>query len=241
MSAGEPGSGYGTVYHPGPDLTPNGETLPVAPGQLRSLPRRRRPGMIALAVALVGAGILASAALYQRENHQVPVLVATASVPEGTIITAGDVKATSVATGPGVLTIPAAQLDQVVGLVAATALRPGALLAPADVTTSQAPARGEVLVPLPVRPSGLPASGLDPGDHIIVVPTSSSAGGSGSGSGVPVMTHPVSGVVEAVTATPDTDGFDVVDVLVPAGSGTDLAEQAATGDIWLYVIGRSPR
>ncbi|HTP14826.1 MAG TPA: SAF domain-containing protein [Streptosporangiaceae bacterium] len=242
MSATEPGGGFGTVYHPGPDLTPDGESEGIARGQLRSLPRRRRPLMVALAVALVGAGILASAALYQQENHQVPVLVVTANVAEGSVIGADDVGTTSVAAGPGVQTVPAGQLRQVVGLVAATPLRQGSLLAPADVATSQPPGRGQVLVPLPVRPSGLPASGLAQGDRVIVVPTTSSAGGTASGGGGGlVLTHPVAGIVQAVTLAPDTDGFDVVDLLVPAASGTDLAEQAATSDIWLYVTSRSPR
>src|SRR5450759_815934 len=112
MSAGEPDGGYGTVYHPGPDLTPNGDSQGIAAGQLRSLPRRRRPGMIALAVALVGAGILASAALYQHEDHQLPVLVVTANVPAGSVISAADVATTSVAAGPGVQTVPAGPLRQ---------------------------------------------------------------------------------------------------------------------------------
>ena len=130
MSAGEPGSGYGTVYHPDPDLVPNGEPQTITSAQLRSLPRRRRPGMIALAVALVGAGILASAALYQREDHQVPVLLVTADVPAGAVITAADVGTASVAAGPGVTVIPASQLRRVIGLTAATSLRPGSLLTP---------------------------------------------------------------------------------------------------------------
>ena len=70
--SGDPGPGYGTAFHPEPDLLPNGHDGPPGPAALRSLPRRRRPVMIFLAVALVGAGIVASAALYQRANHQVP-------------------------------------------------------------------------------------------------------------------------------------------------------------------------
>ncbi len=240
MSSGEPG-GYGTVYHPVPELAANGEARGGAPAQLRSLPRRRRPGMIALAVALVGAGILGSAALYQRENHQFPVLVVTATVPQGAVIRAADVGTASVAAGAGVLTIPAGQLRQVVGLIAATALRPGSLLAPGDVAATQPPGRGQALVPLPLRPSGLPASGLAAGDQVVVVPTSAAAGAAAGGSSPQVLTRPVAGVVEAVSAAPDSSGFVVVDLLVPAASGTALAEQAATGDIWLYVTSRSPR
>jgi hypothetical protein len=241
MSAGEPG-GFGTVYHPGPDGIPNSEPQPIGAGQLRSLPRRRRPGMIALAVALVGAGILASAALYQRENHQVPVIIVTARVPAGTVITQADLGTTSVAAGPGIQTVPAGQLRQVTGLVAATTLQPGSVLAPAELSTAQPPAAGQVLVPVPLRPSGMPASGLAPGDHVVVVPTNGSAGGTGGGSaGVAALTHPVAGVVQAVTTGPDQDGYDVVDLLVAATNGTALTKQAATGDIGVFVTKRAPR
>ena len=56
--------------------------------------------MIALAVVLIGAGILGGAALFQRVNHQVPVLVVTAAVPAGTMVTAADLSTTSVSAGP---------------------------------------------------------------------------------------------------------------------------------------------
>ena len=102
MSGSEPGLDFGTVFHPEPEPTRNGPPTTAAPGQLRGLPRRRRPAMIALAAALVGAGILASAALYHRADHQVPVLLVTAPVPAGSVITAKDVGTTTVAAGAGV-------------------------------------------------------------------------------------------------------------------------------------------
>jgi hypothetical protein len=244
MTAGESGSifepsgGFGTVYHPEPELTPNGEARAITPGQLRKLPRRRRPGMIALAMVLVGVGILGSAALYQRQNHQVPVIMVIARVPAGSVITAADLATTSIAAGPGIKDIPARQLTQVTGLVAATALRPGTLLAPSELTTALPPAPGQVLVPLGVKPAVLPASGLAPGDQVLVVATPAipgGGGGSGPGAAAPVLTRPVAGVVEAVTTVPDQAGFDVVDLLVPAAVGKDLADQASTGQIALIV------
>jgi SAF domain len=240
MSAGEPSGAFGTVYHPEPEMMANGEARAITPAQLRRLPRRRRPGMIALAVALVGAGILASAALYQRQNHQVPVILVVAAVPAGSVITAADLGTASIAAGPGIKVVPARQLTQVTGLVAATALRPGTLLAPSELTTSLPPAAGQVLVPLGFKPSALPASGLVPGDHVLVVATPAVPGGSGGGSAAaaPVLTRPVAGVVEAVSTAPDSDGFEVVDLLVPAGSGTNLVDQAATGQIGLIVTRR---
>jgi hypothetical protein len=47
-------------------------------------------------------------------------------------------------------------------------------------------------------------------------------------------------VVEAVSIRPDTDGMDVVDLLVAAANGTDLAREAAAGGIALVVTSRSP-
>jgi SAF domain len=234
MSGTDPGLGFGTVYHPEPEPARNGPAATVAPGHLRGLPRRRRPGMIALAAALIGVGILASAALYHRADHQVPVLVVTATVPAGSVITASDVGTTTVVAGPGVQTIPARQLSQVVGLVAATSLERGTLLTSSELTSKLAPAPGQDLVPVAVKPSALPASGLAPGDQVLAVATPG-----GSGSGATVLTRPVPAVVEAVNTVPDQSGDDVVDLLVPAGEGPAVAQQAATGQIALVVTHRN--
>jgi hypothetical protein len=188
--------------------------------------------MIALSFALVGAGILASAAVYQRENHQVSVLLVTSTVPVGSVITAGDLGTASIAAGPGVQDIPARQLGQVTGLVAATTLRPGMLLTSSEVASNSPPRPGQVLVPVALKPSMLPASGLEPGDRVDVIPT--------QGSAPAVLTRPVAGVVESVTPTPDSDGSDVLDLLVSSKSGTALAGQAATGQVALVVTSKVP-
>ncbi len=236
MTAGQPVPGFGTAYHPEADLPPNGSGMTPQLGQLRGLPRRRRPAMIALSVALVGAGVLVSAGLYQRANHQVPVVLVTAAVPAGAVITAADLGTTTVVVGAGLQVIPGRQLQQVVGEIAATALRPGTLLAPSELTTAQPPVAGQVLVPIPVKPSELPASGLFPGDQVLALAAPGSAGGNATAT--PVLTRPVFGVVQKVRNVPDQDGLDVVDLLVPAGAGTAVAQQAATGEIALVVTRR---
>lgn len=237
MSGHDPGVGFGTVFHPEPEPTPNGPVPAVTPGQLRGLPRRRRPGMIALAAALVGVGILGSAELYHRADHQVPVLLVTAQVSAGAVITANDLGTTTVAAGPGVQDIPARQLSQVIGLVAATGLQKGTLLASSELTTRLAPSPGEDLVPVALKPSALPASGLAPGDQVLAVATPAT-GGSGSGAAA-VLTSPVPAVVEAVTTAADQNGNDVVDLLVAASLGPAVAQQAATGQIALVVTHRT--
>jgi hypothetical protein len=235
-SGGEQGLGFGTVFRPEPEPGTNGPSAPARPGSLRELPRRRRPAMIALAAALVGAGILASAVLYQRADHQVPVLLVTQAVPAGAVITASDIGTTTIAAGPNVKVIPARQEAQVIGLVAATPLSPGTLLAASELTSRLAPGPGQELVPVPLKPSSLPASGLEPGDQVLAVPTSASGSGT---SAAPALTSPVPAVVQAVNTATNSDGLDVVDLLVSAGNGPALAQQAAAGQIALVVTHRA--
>jgi SAF domain len=239
MSGNAQTGSLGTVFHPEPDMEATGSRLPP-PAQLRPLPRRRRPAMVALAVVLIGAGVLGSAALYVRQNHQVPVLMVIAPVPAGSVVTSADIGTTTVAAGPGVQVIPARQLPQVVGLVAATALRPGTLLAATELTTAEPPASGEVLVPVAVHPSLLPADGLAPGDLVLVVATpaaagSNAAGGSGS---APILTRPVTATVLEVAPGANQDGLVVVDLQVSSADGIPVAQQVATGQFALIILHR---
>jgi hypothetical protein len=196
--------------------------------------------MIALAVALVGLGVLASAAIYTATNTRVPVIVMTASVPAGAVIQASDLGTADVSVGAGVEVIPARQLSQVAGEIAGTSLHPGMLLAAADLSTVRPPVAGEVLVPLPLKPSVLPASGIEPGDRVLIEATPGDQGQPGASTSTPSLSAPVAGVVEAADLAPDSDGFDVVDVLVAKASGDAVAAQASTGQIALIVTKRAP-
>lgn len=240
---GRPSAETGTVYFPEADIDANGagRVPPAGPagGSLRGLPRRRRPAVLALAVAMAGAGVLISAALYQHADRQVPVVMVTADVAPGGVITAGDVAETDALVGPGIHVVPAAQLGQVDGEVAAVALRAGTLLAPADLTTAQPPGPGQQLVPVAVKPSALPASGLFPGDRVLVVATPGDQGEPGDSAGAQPLATPVPAVVAAVNTATDQAGFDVVDLLVGAANGPSVAEQASTGQFALIVTRRS--
>jgi len=237
----QPAPGIGTAYFPDADVPrSNGHVTQVgSPGQLRRLPRRRRPAMVALAVAMAGAGVLVSAAVYQKTDHQVSVVMVTAQVPAGAVITAGDVATAEVTVPAGVHVIPGRQLSQVAGQVAGATLEPGTLLAPGDLTSQQPPAHGQDLVALPLKPESLPASGLQPGDHVLIVATPGDQGQSGSSSQAPALQAPVAGVIEAVRLATDQDGFDVVDVLVASTAALPVANQASTGQVALIVTRRA--
>ncbi len=237
----QPPTAIGTAYFPDADIPSNGQVAGRArdPARnLRGLPRRRRPAMIALAVAMAGAGVLASTAVYERTDSQVPVVMVTAAVPAGAVISAADVATTDVSVASGVHVIPASQLGQVAGQTAAVALTPGTLLAPADLTAAEPPGPGQVLIAVPVKPESLPASGLQPGDRVLIAATPGDQGQSGDSGQATSLQAPVAGLVEAVNTVTDEDGFDVVDVLVPASAGVPVAAQASTGQIALIVTKR---
>lgn len=238
----QPPAGIGTAYFPEPDISPNGagEAKPASPPvPLRALPRRRRPAMIALAVALVGAGVLVSATLYQRADHQVPVVMVIARVPAGRVITPADLGTASVLVPAGVHVIPARQLGQVSGDTAAVALQPGTLLAPTDLTTAQPPGPGQELVPVAVKPSLLPATGLTAGDQVLFVATPGNQGQPGTSAGAAALAAPVPAAVAGLNDIASSDGFDVVDLLVSAAVGPQVAEQASTGQFALIVTKRN--
>ncbi len=240
----QPPAQIGTAYFPDADVpSSNGKSASHASpggqaGKLRGLPRRRRPAMVALAIALAGAGVLASTAVYERTDRQVPVIMVTAAVPAGAVITAADVATADVSVPSGVHVIPGSQLGQVAGQTAAVALTPGTLLAPADLTVAQPPGPGQVLVAVPVKPESLPASGLQPGDQVLIVATPGDQGQSGNSGQATSLQAPVPGIVEAVNTVPDQDGFDVVDLLVLASDGVPVAAQASTGQVALIVTRR---
>jgi len=232
----------GTAYFPEPDIAANGagpaSALGLAPARLRGLPRRRRPAILALAVAMVGAGVLVSAAVYQRADHQVPVVTVTQPVQAGAAITAADLGTTGVTVSSGIGVIPASQLGQVAGEIAAVGLQPGTLLAPAELTTAQPPAPGQDLVPASLKPSELPASGLFPGDRVLIVPTPGDQGQAGLPGAPAPLSAPVPGLVAAVDDVPDSAGLDVVDLLVSGASGVEVADQVSTGQFALIVTRR---
>lgn len=227
---------FRTVYFPELDtVAVQAADGRARPTRLTPLPRRHRPMMFVAAAVLIGLGILISVAIYQRVNRQVQVLVVQRDVAAGSVITAADIGTASIAAS-GITYIPAQQRSEVIGLVATGALHPGMLLAAADMVTSLPPPAGQVLVGISLRPSALLASGVVPGDHVILVATPGVIGeNSSSGSPNSNMTAPVAGVVQAVDAMPNQDGEVVVDVLVPADVGVEVLQQDSTGQIGLII------
>ena len=206
--------------------------MPVAP-RVAAPKGRRRPLMLALGLALVAVGALTSVWLVSTASQRVAVLVLARDVPYGSPITAADLTTTDVSVDPNVATVPASELDTVVGSVAATSLSAGSLLSRAQFTAAAPPAAGQVLVGVAIPATRMPAGGLAPGDRVLVVdtPAAEADPSAVAPATIPARVVRVGGM--------DVNGVTVVDVTVATGDGPALAARAATGRIAVVVQPRT--
>lgn len=187
--------------------------------------RRRRPALLALAVVLVVLGALGAASLATSIGQTSSVIALAREVPWGQTITAADLVEAHISTDPALQPIPYSERDQVIGLVATSTLRPGSLLTRDAMADQRLPGPGQQLVGVGVSSVQLPATPLRPGDAVLLVPVVGTSASTGSAA---------ADMVEATvvrTGPAGTDGLRVVDVLVDAADGPDVAARAAAGQI----------
>lgn len=203
--------------------------------------RRRRPKLAAVGVAVVVLGGLIGAFLYSALGDQASVIGVAAPVAFGEQIEATDLVEVSAADDPGLQPIPYADVDQVIGMTAATDLVPGSLLTMGALTENPIPGPGQELVPIALQTSQLPATGLRPRDEVLFVETAARDGQTATSAGdsapAPAAARTSTGTVLRV-GQPTSTGVVVVDVLVDSGDGADLAQLAADGRIALVVLPR---
>ncbi|MEV6537422.1 SAF domain-containing protein, partial [Streptomyces sp. NPDC051639] len=140
---------------------------PVSPPRVSA--RRRRPGVIALSLGLIGAGGASVAVLLLQVGHRSEVVTVVRDVQVGQVLTEQDLGKASIALDPAVKAVTVDDLDQVVGKRAAVELRPGSLLAPSQVTKDSLVKAGEQLVPIGLKPEQIPATALVPGQKVQLV------------------------------------------------------------------------
>lgn len=203
-------------------------TLPPAP--LAPLPKaRRRPALLALGAGLMALGVLSGAWLVNGAGDRQSVLAVARAVPFGTVITAGDLTRAEVSLDPAVATVPANEIGQIVGRIAATDLTPGSLLTRSAVTDVAPPVRGQVLVAIAVSTTRMSAGGLQAGDRVLVVDTPA------AGADPPTLPPTTIAATVVRLGTTDLNGVTVVDVTVTSADGPALAARSATGRIALVL------
>lgn len=208
---------------------------PVAPPRVSA--RRRRPGVIALSLALIAAGGAGVAVLLMQVGDRTPVVTVVRDVQVGQVLTEQDLGKASVALDPAVKAVPADDLKSVLGKRAAVELKPGSLLSPAQVTKDSLVKPGEQLVPIGLKPDQVPATALVPGQKVqlVHVPAQGAASAGSDREEPDHARETLTGrVVKASAAAPGT-GIVVVDVATSAADGPKAAAWMSAGALRLVL------
>lgn len=145
-------------------------SLPVPPGP-SGLPTRKRWGRIGAGAAVAVAGAWIAAALVMSAGSRTDVLVLADDVAQFQAIERDDLRVVRVAADSFVDTVPASQLDSIVGRTAATDLRAGGLLSSDQLVPAgeHLVADGEAIVGARLAPADAPLGDLARGVDVLVV------------------------------------------------------------------------
>ncbi|KAF6000307.1 SAF domain-containing protein [Streptomyces sp. WAC00263] len=205
---------------------------PVTPPRVSA--RRRRPGVIALSLALIAAGGTGVAVLLLQVGHRTEVVTVVRDVQVGQVLTDDDLGKASISLDPAVKAVHADKLNSVVGKRAAVELKPGSLLAPSQVTKDSLVKAGEQLVPIGLKPEQVPATALVPGQKVELVHVPAQ-GATDTGKTSDTTPQTIAGrVVKASSAAPGT-GIVVVDVATTAADGPTAAAWVSAGTLRLVL------
>lgn len=205
---------------------------PVTPPRVSA--RRRRPGVIALSLALIAAGGAGVAVLLLKVGHRTEVVTVVRDVQVGQVLTEQDLGAASVALDPALKAVEAGDRYSVVGKRAAVELKSGSLLTPSQVTKDSLVKTGEQLVPIGLKPEQVPATALVPGQKVQLVRVPAQ-GASSADTETDKSPKTIAGrVVKASKAAPGT-GVVVVDVATSASDGPAAAAWVSAGTLRLVL------
>ena len=208
-------------------VSTNGSAIAGGPPQARTPLPTRQPRLrwTALgAVLVIGIGA-AFGYLYSSAGSKEPVVVMTAPVAVGEVITRSDLSTVDVA--GDITAIAGANLETVVGERAAVALLPGTLLQRSMVTDADPIPTGMAQVGLAVKGGQLPADGLVPGDRVQVLALPGQVAGAGNPAAPTVLVDPA--VVFAAHQDQTQPGTTLLTLVVPAEVAPGVAAASATG------------
>ncbi|MGD0880639.1 MAG: SAF domain-containing protein [Acidimicrobiales bacterium] len=175
--------------------------------------RDRRTLLVVASVALICASIAAFSGLYSSADQKTPAVVLVRSVAQGQAITSADLGEADVSVSNGVGFIPVSEASLIAGKRAASAVPRGSLLTLADLTGAPGIEPGDAVVGVALKDGSYPASGLDPGDQVMVVQTASPGA---------VLASPTTEGISSGTANPDAPGVVGATTVSQAPAGTGV-------------------
>jgi hypothetical protein len=198
------------------------EAPPSTPNPPR-MPARRNPRWIALGLVAVCLGGLLSYVIYSRVATESLVLAVAQTVYRGETVAAADLTSITVTGASQLNTVPAAQLDQLIGKEAVFDLVEGSLVPEGAIADVAVPGKGRAVVGLKLSQGRVPSNLLYPGSPVRLVslppPSDDTARDA--------MTNRTY-VARVVDSAPGADGTSVlVNVDVPADQAPTIALLAA--------------
>lgn len=193
---------------------------------------RRRPLLAALGAAAILASGLTTWFVVEQSQTQNEVVQVRADVPRGATIEASDLSTTTVGSIAGLSSVPASQLQSLVGQHATVDLKAGSLL-PAGVTSTQTmPEHDHTVVGLSLAPGRVPFGEITPGSKIRLVVTS--AGQTGQNSTDDQQTGQVYEATMVSTSSSTIQGTGtIVNVDVLASQAPQIAMMSASNRLAL--------
>ena len=202
--------------------TPAGAPEIVPPPRL---PGRRNPKWVALGVVALCLGALLSYVIYARVASDTSVVVMAHTVYRGATIQQTDLAVVRMSGEVVAKSVPAADLDSLVGRRAVFDLPEGALVTPGSFADVAIPARGRAVVGIKLATGRAPVALLTPSSPVRLVglPASASADGKANDQ---LGGKTFEGLVVDQTAGADGDSV-VIDVDVDANEAASVALLAA--------------
>lgn len=195
---------------------------PVTPQPPR-LPGRRNPKWIALGIVALCLGGLLSYVIYARIASETAVVAAAHTVYRGETIEQSDLATITLRGGSMPHTIPAAQLNDLVGKRAAFDLVEGSVISSTAVTDTAIPPEGRAIIGLKLTPGHAPGNLLLPASRVRLIAMPAAADSS--------TTDKLTGSIfvgSVIDQSQAADGMSIlVNVEVDAGAAPTIATLAA--------------
>jgi SAF domain len=193
------------------------------------IPGRRNPKWIALGIVALCLGALLSYAVYNRVAAETTVIMMAATVYRGETVEASDLAVVQLSGEAVRKSIPAAQLDALVGQKAVYDLPAGTMPVPGAIDEVVIPDSGRAVVGVMLSTGRAPAALLTPGSpaRLVVLPPASTTD--------PDTTDKLAGKTYPATIVDQVPGADgasiVINVDVASGQAATIAMLAASDRI----------
>lgn len=187
---------------------------------------RRSPRLMIVGVLCAVLGALAVTAAFDQANDTHAVVAVARSVPRGVVVGPDDLTTVTIGAVPGVSTIPADQLQALVGQTALVDLPQGSLVG-AGWIGAPVMQPGTSHLGLKLAAGRLPSTAMPPGTKVRLVAVSSAAEGAAGTTGATTGQTFEATVISVPRELPDGASW-VLDVSVATAESAAIAELAAS-------------